>query len=333
MKQGESTAPDRAGGKTLTLQLTPNLLESLKPQELIQIKGHAELNLNARRAITILWHNAHRQGIAEGKDYTIEIDELKTDGHKGYDPVVEAVESLMLTMLIFKNAEGKDSRVQFLGGNDMTAKGRPGGVLTYSFDKRLVELLERSAKWGQISLPVLMSFSSKYAVSLYENVTQSVNLRHVTTATYTIDEFREMMGVPAGRYSVYGDLNRHVIKPSVTEINALAHFEISVLPIKKGKKVDQIMIGWTHKSDEARHEALKERERPRIGRRARLTNRIEHVAEATPSIGRILRGDRKLRRPQKPHSFRSTASDQAGPPVDNSAEFPQKPHSRSPRTS
>ncbi len=299
MSAAEKSATERAGGRTLTLQLTPNLLESLKPQELIQIKGHAELTLNARRAITILWHNAHRQGIAEGKDYTIEIDELKTDGHKGYDPVVEAVESLMLTMLIFKNAEGKDSRVQFLGGNDMTAKGRPGGVLTYSFDKRLVELLERSARWGQISLPVLMSFSSKYAVSLYENITQSVNLRHIINATFSIDEFREMMGVPAGRYAVYGDLNRHVIKPSVTEINALAPFDITVLPIKKGKKVDQIMIGWAHKTDDERHEALRERDRPRIGRRARLTNRTEHVAEATPSIGRLLRSDQRKRRSPK----------------------------------
>ena len=298
MGEEEKTGQDRAGGKTLTLQLTPNLRESLKPQELIQIKGHAELTLNARRAITILWHNAHRQGIKEGKDYTIEIDELKTDGHKGYDPVVEAVESLMLTMLIFKNAEGKDSRVQFLGGNDMTAKGRPGGVLTYSFDKRLVKLLERSARWGQISLPVLMSFSSKYAVSLYENITQSVNLRHITNATYTVDEFREMMGVPAGRYAVYGDLNRHVIKPSVTEINALAHFDITVLPIKKGKKVDQIMIGWARKNDDDRHEAQRERERPRVGRRARLTNRVEHIADATPSIGRMLRDDRRKRSPK-----------------------------------
>ncbi len=299
MSEAEKSATERAGGRTLTLQLTPNLLESLKPQELIQIKGHAELTLNARRAITILWHNAHRQGIREGKDYTIEIDELKTDGHKGYDPVVEAVESLMMTLLIFKDADGDDCRVQFLGGNNMTAKGRPGGVLTYSFDKRLVELLEPSARWGQISLPVLMSFSSKYAVSLYENITQSVNLRHITNATYSIDEFREMMGVPAGRYAVYGDLNRHVIKPSVTEINALAHFDISVLPIKKGKKVDQIMIGWARKTDDERHEALRERDRPRIGRRARLTNRVEHVAEATPSIGRLLRDDRRKRRSPK----------------------------------
>ena len=299
MSEGESTGTDKPARKILTLQLTPNLLESLKPQELIQIKGHAELTLNARRAITILWHNAHRQGIREGRDYTIEIDDLKTDGHKGYDPVVEAVESLMMTLLIFKDANGDDCRVQFLGGNNMTAKGRPGGVLTYSFDKRLIELLEPSARWGQISLPVLMSFSSKYAISLYENITQSVNLRHITYATYTIEEFREMMGVPAGRYSVYGDLNRHVIKPSVTEINALAHFEISVLPIKKGKKVDQIMVAWTRKSDEARHEALRERERPRVGRRARLTNRVELVADATPSIGRFMRNDRQQRRSPK----------------------------------
>ena len=294
MIEAEKETQGRVPAKILTLQLTPGLLESLKPQELIQIKGHAELSLNARRAITILWHNAHRQGIQVGKKYTIEIDELKTDGHKGYDPVVEAVEMLMTTLLIYTNAAGDQTRVQFLGGNNMTAKGRPGGVLTYSFDEELVAMLAPSAKYGQISLPTLMAFNSKYAISLYENITQNVNLTHITSATYSISDFREMMGVPAGRYPVFGDLNRHVIKPSVTEINALAHFDLSVLPIKKGKKVDQIMVAWRKKDDEARHQALMERHLPRAGRKARIA-KPEMVGEAVSSIGRMMRTDRKRR--------------------------------------
>ena len=39
-----------------TLQLTPRNNEAIKPAELIQVTGHHELTLNARRAITILWH-------------------------------------------------------------------------------------------------------------------------------------------------------------------------------------------------------------------------------------------------------------------------------------
>ena len=101
-------------------------------------------------AITLLWHNAHKQGIEEGKDYTIEIDEPEADGHHGYEMVEEAIESLMRTLLIVKQPNGPTRRVQFLGGNDLDDPDRPKGVLTYSFDRRLVALLQKSRVWGKI---------------------------------------------------------------------------------------------------------------------------------------------------------------------------------------
>ena len=57
----------RATTRVLTLDIKPRDREAIKPAELIQVTGHHELTLNARRAITILWHNAHLQGIAEGQ--------------------------------------------------------------------------------------------------------------------------------------------------------------------------------------------------------------------------------------------------------------------------
>src|ERR1700733_10450480 len=104
--------------RVLTLDIKPRQREAIKPAELIHITGHHELTLNARRAITILWHNAHFQGVKEGCDYTIEIDDLKPDGHKGYEMVEEAVEALMRTILVMRLPDGKTRRVQFLGGND-----------------------------------------------------------------------------------------------------------------------------------------------------------------------------------------------------------------------
>ena len=78
--------------RVLTLDIKPRLREAIKPAELIQVTGHHELTLNARRAITILWHMPTCQGVAAGRDYTIEIDDLKPDGHKGYEMVEEAIE-------------------------------------------------------------------------------------------------------------------------------------------------------------------------------------------------------------------------------------------------
>src|SRR5215211_7388059 len=93
--------------RVLTLDVRPRSRgEAVKPAELIQVTGHHELTLNARRAITILWYNAHIQGVAPGRDYTIEIDDLKPDAHKGYEMVEEAIEALMRTLLVVRPPNG-----------------------------------------------------------------------------------------------------------------------------------------------------------------------------------------------------------------------------------
>lgn len=272
-----------------TLDLTPRNREAIKPAELIQVTGHHELTLNARRAITVLWYNAHQQGVDEGRDYCIEIDDLKPDTHKGYEMVEEAIEALMRTILTVKLSNGKTRRVQFLGGNDLDDPDRPAGVLNYSFDKRLIEVLKNSTIWGKIAIPVLMAFSSKYSISLYENVAQFVNLDKVTYRTYELDEFREVIGVQPGRYATFGQLNKHVIKPAVLEINALASFGVSVLPIKKGKKVVQIRVGWWKKDAQQLREAWAELQRAKPGRKARISGTAEYVIAPMPSIERISR--------------------------------------------
>lgn len=275
------------------LELRPSRDTAAKPAELIQITGHQTLTLNARRSITILWHNAHMQGIEEEKDYTIEIDDLKPDDHKGYEMVEEAIVALMQAILTVRLPNGRIRRVQFLGGNDLDDPDRPAGGLTYSFDKRLVEILKDSAIWGRIALPILMAFTSKYAVSLYENGAQWSGLTRKQYQDFPLDEFRSMLGVEDDKYPAFGALNKHVIKPAVLEINALAPFNISVLPIKSGKRVTTIRVGWWPKSKPEMDEAWKEVRRSKVGRKARISGRTEAVLPPTASVSRLLRGDRR----------------------------------------
>lgn len=276
-------------GPLRVLDLTPRREQAVKPAELIQITGHQALTLNARRAITILWHNAHLQGVEEGRDYTIEIDDLKPDHHKGYEMVEEAIIALMGTILTVRMADGRTRRVQFLGGNDLDDPERPAGALTYSFDKRLVEILKDSAIWGKIALPVLMAFTSKYAVSLYENASQWAGLGRKTYHDLSLDEFRAMLGVEAGKYGAFGALNKHVLKPVLMEINALAPFNMSVLPVKEGKKVARLRVSWWNKNRDEMDAAFRELHQPKVGRRARISGQAEWVQDALPSENRLLR--------------------------------------------
>jgi hypothetical protein len=279
-------------GPIHTLKLQPRGREALKPTELIQVTGHQTLSLYARRAITILWHNAHQQGVEPGKDYSIEIDNLKTDTHKGYDVVEDAIVSLMATILTVRLPNGATRRVQFLGGNDLEDSKRRHGVLKYSFDKRLVDILQDSRVWGKINVPVLMAFMSKYSVSLYENIAQMVNLNFKQFHTYSIAEFRELMGVQAGQYKTFGEFNKHVLKPAVMEINALASFTISVLPIKECRRVMQIQVGWMHKDAAGLEKAMNEVEGTKVGRKARISGTVENVLPPIQSIARLMRTER-----------------------------------------
>lgn len=271
------------------LDLTPRRDQASKPTELIQVTGHQNLTLNARRSITILWHNAHRQGIKENKDYEIEIADLVPGKHKGYEMVEEAIVALMQTLITVKRPDGTVRRVQFLGGNDMDDPSRPAGVLSYSFDKRLIEILRDSSIWGKIDLPVLMALSSKYAISLYENVAQWTGLSQKCSQNIPLDDFREMLGIEGNKYPAFGALNKHVVKPAVAEINALSAFTVSILPVKTGKRVTHIRIGWGTKTVEERKAAWAELQRPRTGRKARIEGKDEMVFAPSPSENALAR--------------------------------------------
>jgi hypothetical protein len=275
------------------LDLKPRRDQAVKPAELIQITGHQALTLNARRSITILWHTAHMQGVAEGRDYMIEIDDLKPDSHKGYEQVEEAIEALMTSILKVRLPDGRTRRVQFLGGNDLDDPDRPAGVLSYSFDKRLVEILQDSAIWGKISLPVLMAFSSKYSVSLYEHVSQWTGLTRKSYQDLTLTEFRDLLGVEEGKYAAFGALNKHVVKQTVLELNALASFGVTIVPIKTGKKVTHIRIGWWQKEKEDLDAAWREVHRSKVGRKARIAGTATAVTDPYPSQSRLARKDRR----------------------------------------
>lgn len=271
------------------LTLFPRWDQASKPSELIQIRGHEALTLNARRAITILWHHAHRQGIQEGKDYVIEIEHLVSANHKGYEPVARAIEQLMTTLIVLRLPDGSTTRVQFLGGNNMDSKNRTAGILTYSFDRRLIEILQDSTIWGKISVPELMAFSTKYTISLYEHLSQWIGLHQKTSHTFTVSEFREILGVESHKYEKFGDFNHHVIKPIVRETNALAPFNVVIVPRKTGKKVTDICLSWWSKSTEERKAAFDEIQRSRVGRKARISGQVEMVFPAMP-------GDKRLQR-------------------------------------
>lgn len=233
-----------------TIELKPHHGEMIKPAELIDISGASNLSLVARRIYNQLIANAFGLEMATyGHEWSISLAELR-GAHNGNEHVAEAVLALMQTVVTVKLSDGATRRVQLLGGNDMEDATRQHGKLSYSFDHRLVDLLKNSTIFGKLEIAVMMAFTSKYALALYEAVSRRVRLKHKFVEAFSIPEFRDLLGVETGKLETFSNLNLKAIKPAVQEVNALAHFNVKVLPEKTGRKVTGVSIGWWNKNEE-----------------------------------------------------------------------------------
>lgn len=234
-----------------TLTVRPLDGEMIKPAELIDIQGGTGLTLAARRLYNKLLANAFGPDLAvEGHDFTISLAELRGT-HGGNERIGESIEALMKTVVLVRHGEGHTTRVQLLGGNDMADSQREHGTLTYSFDKRLAPLLQSSAVFAKLELAVLQAFTTKYGLALYEAVSRRIRMSFKFSENMGIDDFRELLGVPEGKLSSFGNLRQKAIEPAVSEVCALAPFNCSVeVAERAGRKVTSIKLSWWRKTDE-----------------------------------------------------------------------------------
>lgn len=269
--------PPKANSSVRTLDLKPHPGEMIKPAELIDISGADNLSLSARRVYNKLVENAFGPEMATvGHEWTISLADLR-GARNDNDRIQDSIIALMKTVVTVRLSNGNTRRVQLLGGNDMGDEDRARGVLTYSFDPRLVALLNNSTVFGKIEIAVMMAFSTKYALALYEAVARRARLKHKFSERFTLEKFRDLIGVPAGKLSSFGNLNKFAIKPAVVEINALATFGVQITPIKTGRKVTGFELGWWLKDNDELREAFSELQRHRSGRKARIDGTVEDV--------------------------------------------------------
>lgn len=281
-----SEDPQKSKGKdpVRTIYLVPQPGEMLKPAELIDIDGAVGLTLHARRLYNQLIAHAFGPDMGkEGHEWTIPLSELR-GSHKSNEHVAESIVALMKTIVTVRLADGRTRRVQLLGGNDMGDADRKYGTLTYSFDPKLVPLLRESSVFGKLELEVIHAFTTKYGLALYEALSRRVRLNGKFYEDFTLEGFRELLGVPEGKLKTFSNLKLRAITPAVEEINAMASFGCQVEPRKSGRKVTGVRVYWHLKDINGLKAAYQELQRPKLGRRARLNGDVEDVIEPTPSL-------------------------------------------------
>lgn len=125
------------------------------------------------------------------------------------------------------------------------------GVVYLNFDKRLKPYLIQLKKgFTSYQLHYVMKLKSKYSTRIYELLKQYESIGH---REFSLAELRDKVDVEPGKYEMFGDLNRNVIKKAQAEINVLTDIKFDYFPKKKGRKVIglQFTIRVNHSNVEA----------------------------------------------------------------------------------
>ena len=228
-----------------TIDQKPHGDDFAKARELIEVRGTGELSLHDRRVINVLYANAGN-ALCEDVKHCIPISELR-GFHKGGERVKESIIRLMKTVVEVpvKDRKGLPATklVQILSDTTVSDDDdSPGGQVIYSFSPGMREIIKDSTLWGRVRTAVVFAFTSKYSLALYELIAARINLSHIWQEEFSVQDLRELLGVPDGKLERTPNLLRWVIKPAEIEVNGLAHFGVKLEPIRTGGTLSLIHI-------------------------------------------------------------------------------------------
>jgi len=244
----EPPKPIRRTGDILRMDTNPTVPKAVGVIQVKEMNG--ELTAHDKKAFNWLLHNAYEE-IAKPVVHVAKASDLRKylSSHESNDRLVETTTRLGSTILSYDYLD-EDGLPEWGSGSLIIVSGKiKDDEIRYEFPHWLRPLLAEPAKWARLSLRIMQKFSSKYAVSLYENLEAHANLRQPKWEV-DIDDFRVLVGVPKDKLKRFNDLQRRVIEPSLAEINKNADFTATFYVAKRvGKKI--VRIGFDiEKNDE-----------------------------------------------------------------------------------
>src|SRR5690606_14294986 len=124
----------------------------------------------------------------------------------------------MSTFISFTHTDRNEDDLIPLLGYSTIGRSEERGYLTYEFDPRLVASLSDSQIFAKLQLDVIRAMSSTYALALYDLVAKRARLSYVHSETLPLEQFRSLLGVPAGKLDTYSNLLKSAITPAVEEV-------------------------------------------------------------------------------------------------------------------
>jgi len=264
------------------------LVASGRQVDMVFKQGQKALSLRAQK----LWHLLVKQAggtLADNVTHAMALSDLYQTGlgHMTLPERIDTLRELQTTLVEVTVPSVKvKGRMRVITGPllDYVARDEDDhGDLEWSFSRVLRAVFANSNHWAVLSKRAVMAFESRYSLRLYELLALRSGLDHKTTEIFSLDDLRARLGAPDGKLAEWFDFRRKALEPAIAEVNHLAGFWVSYEPIKRGRSVTSVRLLWEIKSGSDRAATKRELDGPKVGRKARRENVVEHINE-TPIV-------------------------------------------------
>ncbi len=259
-----------------------------KAWELIEITGAHALEASDRAILNLLYQHAHDSGrlVDADAEWELPISGLRSSPlHKGNERVKDSLDRLMRVVVRVPLPDAETGEPRILLTNlfeffDLSAdEEQPGATVRFGVPKKLRPVLEQSSRWGRIKAEIVCAMTSKYAIALYELIQLRSGLDRCVEQ-FSLERFRDLMGVPPGKLTRGPDFERRVIETALIEVNGLSDMgaKIELTRAHARAPVTSVTVVWWRKEGDDFRAANMERMRSKLGRMARLRGQIEAVS-------------------------------------------------------
>lgn len=286
-----------------TMQQITNAAGFPKPAELIEITGTSALEAQDRAIMNILYQHAHDSGRLHdvNADWTLPMTALRISKHESNDRLHAALDRLMrvvvtVPVLSAKTGEPRLIKTHLFDFFDLSANVHASGAtIRFGLPKQLQPVLVASGRWGRIKAETVCAMTSKYAIALYEMIQLRSGMDRCVE-TFSIERFRDLMGVPKGAYERGNDFVRKCIDAASLEVNGLSDCSVEIQVVRRHAKapITAVTVAWWRKEGDAFRATQKEMRESKLGRRARLKAAAAQVREVpAPKKARVKEAGRR----------------------------------------
>lgn len=108
-------------------------------------------------------------------------------------------------------------------------------VCEYSFSPLLRKKLYQPNIYAKIKLSMMLKFSSKYSLALYELLVDYQTIEQ--TPIIGLNDFRKLMWLQSHQYQEFKRLSTRVIKPAIDELESLGYCRASIIYTRENRRI------------------------------------------------------------------------------------------------